>query len=151
MDISNLSEKELRDLNHQVVLRLKFLQDAHANKAMMDFSYGEFVCFDYNDCQIVGHIEKFNKKTVTVIEQGGKRWNIPPQLLKSVKSPEVKDVTPQSKVLVSRSRSSTPPETRNKVSRNRPCPCGSGKKYKRCCGLYHKFRQDLQDLMVRRE
>jgi uncharacterized protein YecA (UPF0149 family) len=21
-----------------------------------------------------------------------------------------------------------------KVGRNRPCPCGSGKKYKRCCG-----------------
>ena len=31
MDISNLSEKELRDLNHQVVLRLKFLQDAHVH------------------------------------------------------------------------------------------------------------------------
>jgi uncharacterized protein YecA (UPF0149 family) len=22
-----------------------------------------------------------------------------------------------------------------KVGRNDPCPCGSGKKYKRCCGL----------------
>ena len=22
----------------------------------------------------------------------------------------------------------------NKISRNEPCPCGSGKKYKRCCG-----------------
>ena len=22
----------------------------------------------------------------------------------------------------------------NKVGRNQPCPCGSGKKYKRCCG-----------------
>ena len=28
-------------------------------------------------------------------------------------------------------------EARNfgKVGRNEPCPCGSGKKYKRCCGL----------------
>ena len=25
-------------------------------------------------------------------------------------------------------------ETLNKVGRNEPCPCGSGKKYKRCCG-----------------
>jgi uncharacterized protein YchJ len=25
-------------------------------------------------------------------------------------------------------------ETLNKVGRNDPCPCGSGKKYKRCCG-----------------
>lgn len=29
------------------------------------------------------------------------------------------------------------PETRrnqNKIGRNEPCPCGSGKKYKKCCG-----------------
>jgi len=25
-----------------------------------------------------------------------------------------------------------------KVGRNRPCPCGSGKKYKRCCGAQIK-------------
>lgn len=24
---------------------------------------------------------------------------------------------------------------RSKVGRNQPCPCGSGKKYKRCCGV----------------
>ncbi len=24
--------------------------------------------------------------------------------------------------------------TEKKVGRNAPCPCGSGKKYKRCCG-----------------
>ncbi|NMB30839.1 MAG: hypothetical protein GX988_05310, partial [Clostridiales bacterium] len=24
--------------------------------------------------------------------------------------------------------------TKKKVGRNEPCPCGSGKKYKRCCG-----------------
>lgn len=31
---------------------------------------------------------------------------------------------------------STPPSaTRRKVGRNEPCPCGSGKKFKRCCGL----------------
>ena len=25
----------------------------------------------------------------------------------------------------------------NKIGRNEPCPCGSGKKYKKCCGLLH--------------
>ena len=30
---------------------------------------------------------------------------------------------------------STPqPEKQKKIGRNDPCPCGSGKKYKRCCG-----------------
>ena len=28
----------------------------------------------------------------------------------------------------------TMPVTRQKVGRNEPCPCGSGKKYKKCCG-----------------
>ena len=26
------------------------------------------------------------------------------------------------------------PQTRTKTGRNEPCPCGSGKKYKKCCG-----------------
>jgi uncharacterized protein YecA (UPF0149 family) len=26
-----------------------------------------------------------------------------------------------------------PVTPRNKIGRNEPCPCGSGKKYKRCC------------------
>ena len=26
---------------------------------------------------------------------------------------------------------------KHKISRNDPCPCGSGKKYKKCCGLFH--------------
>lgn len=30
--------------------------------------------------------------------------------------------------------SSIPKEPKKKVGRNDPCPCGSGKKYKRCCG-----------------
>ena len=27
-----------------------------------------------------------------------------------------------------------PMETEKKAGRNEPCPCGSGKKYKKCCG-----------------
>lgn len=30
---------------------------------------------------------------------------------------------------------SSSPTPTNKVGRNDPCPCGSGKKYKKCCGL----------------
>ena len=26
------------------------------------------------------------------------------------------------------------PKTSTKIGRNEPCPCGSGKKYKQCCG-----------------
>jgi tetratricopeptide (TPR) repeat protein len=31
-------------------------------------------------------------------------------------------------------RETTAPITRQKVGRNEPCPCGSGKKFKKCCG-----------------
>lgn len=27
-----------------------------------------------------------------------------------------------------------PKEVEDKIGRNEPCPCGSGKKYKKCCG-----------------
>src|SRR6185437_6087594 len=27
------------------------------------------------------------------------------------------------------------PVTEKQIGRNEPCPCGSGKKYKRCCGV----------------
>jgi preprotein translocase subunit SecA len=33
-----------------------------------------------------------------------------------------------------RSIKGTVARTKRKVGRNEPCPCGSGKKYKRCCG-----------------
>ena len=29
-----------------------------------------------------------------------------------------------------------PPAFGRKVGRNEPCPCGSGRKYKRCCGAH---------------
>jgi preprotein translocase subunit SecA len=31
-----------------------------------------------------------------------------------------------------------PYQAENKVGRNEPCPCGSGKKYKKCCLLKEK-------------
>ena len=35
--------------------------------------------------------------------------------------------------------------TKNKIGRNEPCPCGSGKKYKHCCALQSGLRQ-IKDL-----
>ncbi|MGD0076906.1 MAG: SEC-C metal-binding domain-containing protein [Candidatus Binataceae bacterium] len=36
------------------------------------------------------------------------------------------------------------PVTRRKIGRNQPCPCGSGKKFKKCCGAeqYRPVRPD---------
>ena len=46
--------------------------------------------------------------------------------LRPLPSQPFKMVQPDSKVIDL--------STRTEVGRNSPCPCGSGKKYKRCCG-----------------
>ena len=45
MDIDELSEKELIEINHRIVERLKFLESAYRHKEMMDFNIGERVSF----------------------------------------------------------------------------------------------------------
>jgi hypothetical protein len=40
----------------------------------------------------------------------------------------------------SRQPSAPPPAIERAVSRNEPCPCGSGRKYKKCCGVSLKKR-----------
>jgi uncharacterized protein YecA (UPF0149 family) len=32
-------------------------------------------------------------------------------------------------------KNSSLPARTDKIGRNEPCPCGSGKKYKKCCGV----------------
>ena len=43
-----------------------------------------------------------------------------------------KSATPQARESESRNRNTV--KSNNKAGRNDPCPCGSGKKYKKCCG-----------------
>ncbi|TET60949.1 MAG: hypothetical protein E3J47_06135, partial [Candidatus Stahlbacteria bacterium] len=38
------------------------------------------------------------------------------------------------KTKVTKKKITKKPEPEIKVGRNDPCPCGSGKKYKKCCG-----------------
>jgi len=86
IDIDRLSEKELIDLNHRIVERLKFMQSMRAHTEMMEFSVGERVCFHPSGHGIVvGILVRYNKKTVTVITEDGQRWNVSPHLLKKVK------------------------------------------------------------------
>ena len=34
-------------------------------------------------------------------------------------------------------------------NRNEPCPCGSGKKYKKCCGFQEIARRQLKDKVLK--
>jgi len=46
-------------------------------------------------------------------------------------------------------------DKKRKVGRNDPCPCGSGKKYKRCCGAraqtYMEREQEIDHFKLNRE
>ena len=93
IDIETLTEEELIDLNHRVVERLRFLEQMRAHGAMLRFRIGERVMFDSSDRPAVaGTLTKYNKKTVTVITDDGRRWNVSPSLLRAA---EPKDVTPR--------------------------------------------------------
>lgn len=36
-----------------------------------------------------------------------------------------------------------------KIGRNDPCPCGSGKKYKKCCGIVAEYTEPSADLFTK--
>lgn len=60
-------------------------------------------------------------------------------LVKLVRQEEIPDLEEESKklkglVLGGGEQERTPIKKKGKVGRNDPCPCGSGKKYKKCCG-----------------
>ena len=85
IDIDDLSEDELVDLNHRIVARLNFLKEARAHSAMLEFRIGDRVAFSPDGRRrLVGVLTKYNRKTVTIITEGGERWNVAPVHLRSV-------------------------------------------------------------------
>jgi Predicted metal-binding protein related to the C-terminal domain of SecA len=64
-----------------------------------------------------GNIERLNQKSVSLRCDDGGRWKVAPSLLEKVDEWQKNDGSQN-----------------NSYDRNNPCPCGSGKKYKKCCG-----------------
>lgn len=85
IDLEKMSTDELVALNHRIVERLKYLESMQTYKAMMEFNIGAKVSFESRDGRELGTLVKFNRKTVTVMTDGGTRWNISPYLLTLVK------------------------------------------------------------------
>ena len=85
IDIDTLTEAELIDLNNRVVARLRFLAEMRAHARMLEFRIGDRVSFEPDGRPtVIGIITRYNKKTVTVITDGGQRWNVAPSLLRRV-------------------------------------------------------------------
>ena len=67
-------------------------------------------------------LEKINKETTIYLLKAEIRQNLErKEVEKPVKTNDTKD-------------GSSKPKKVTKIGRNAPCPCGSGRKYKQCCG-----------------
>lgn len=89
IDIDGLSYEQLRELNRRVVARLKMLRDMQAHVDMMRYNLGAQVSFEGHEGEReFGTLVKFNRKTVTVITESGRRWNVPPEYLSPVQTVE---------------------------------------------------------------
>jgi len=84
-NIDSLSEKDLIELNHKIVARLRFLSQMRSHSAMLDFRIGERVKFQPDGRpEVTGVLTQYNKKTVTVITDSGEHWRVAPGLLSKV-------------------------------------------------------------------
>jgi hypothetical protein len=62
IDIDQLNESELRDLNHRIVQRLRFLQQMRAHASTLEFSLGEWVCFQPDGRPLLSGVITFQAK-----------------------------------------------------------------------------------------
>ncbi len=86
IDISQLTADELVELNHRIVERLKVLEALETHKSMMQLYSGARVSFvSPAGERIVGTVMKLNRKTVSVVTDAGRRWNVSPHLLAPIK------------------------------------------------------------------
>lgn len=88
INLDELSYDELVALNHEIVERLKALDSVHAFQEMIALGLGTKVSFESNRGRQVGTIIKLNKKTVGVLTESGRKWNVSPHLLSRVKEVE---------------------------------------------------------------
>jgi hypothetical protein len=130
VDLNRLSEEELIELNHKIIQHLGFIRETRSRHHILKFNIGDVVSFSPEPGRIVsGTIVRLNQKTVSMVTKEGCHWRVSPSYLSSQKTTQQHEN--QSKT----SSSLRLIKPQQQVSRNAPCPCGSGKKYKRCCLL----------------
>lgn len=82
IDIDRLSEAELVDLNRRVVERLRLLAQMRAHAQMLEFKVGDRVRFQADGpAPVTGVLTRYNRRTVTVIADDGRQWNVAPGFL----------------------------------------------------------------------
>jgi len=94
LDIDSLTLDELYALHDRVVERISHLEVIKARLDMMALNLGTRVTFDSKYGRQFGTVVKFNRKTVVVISEEGRKWRVSPTLLTPVKDLKESDTTP---------------------------------------------------------
>lgn len=154
IDLTQMCEHQLIELNRKIVERLRFLRDSRAHRQMLELAPGQKVSFSPEPGRkVVGTIIRLNRKSVSLVSTDGVQWRVVPALVTPVELKDIEveveqiDPNPKSEPVTKQERETSPPIPLRRlpfapsftapadVPRNAPCPCGSGKKHKRCCLL----------------
>jgi len=135
--IPKLSITQLQQLNRQVVERIKMINNMSTLEEVAKFKLGDKVSFDYSGGIKTGTIIRLNKKSVSVTTDDDIKWNVSPNLISKVIDGSLNDIEQVQEIVKDDSQLELVGDftsNDNNVGRNDPCLCGSGKKYKKCCG-----------------
>lgn len=84
INLDTLSEAELRELNREIITRLKFYSETRQKVQLMSFRVGDRVEFDTDQGFIDGLIVRINQKTATIDADDGRSWRVSPYFLRKV-------------------------------------------------------------------
>ncbi|KAB2335567.1 SEC-C metal-binding domain-containing protein [Bacillus mesophilum] len=116
-----LKKSEAEDIAGEIVFLIKIGKQ-----------FGEILIYiqEYIDFQDVDEVNDFMFPVMALVNHT-KQWYLKGYAPKEIRKPNTKPTaglaTPASSNIIEM-------KTRQKVGRNEPCPCGSEKKYKKCCG-----------------
>ncbi|MBN20424.1 MAG: hypothetical protein CL678_03975 [Bdellovibrionaceae bacterium] len=123
--VDELNEEQLRELESYILLRREELRSSPKEKKIDDFFIGQEICFTSSEGELIfGMITGFSETKVSVHTENGRQWRVSPFL---IKDPHEKEEQKEEVSIL--------PLRTEGLTRNSKCPCGSGKKFKRCCRL----------------
>jgi len=124
-DINNLTQKNAEE----VIIEIKKMHQRNiSTKDIIDTFSKELVFKSFEDFQTFLSLvtDTLNATPLWIL----KGWK-PEEFFEKYEKKELKPLPRQQKLFDDIPQVSAP---EGKVKRNEPCPCGSGKKYKKCCG-----------------
>ena len=84
--VDSLSIDEARTVHGLIVKRINAIMHFHETAALLQYNVGERVAFHSASRHIEGLVVRINLRTVSVIDNIGKRWTVAPQFLMKVET-----------------------------------------------------------------